>query len=54
MFRGDAPGVNHPRRDPRKGDRGEMAVCCVNVGTVDRHKPAQRLRPEPERFTRTF
>jgi hypothetical protein len=31
-----------------------MVVCCANVGTVDRHKPAQRLRPEPERFTRTL
>jgi nitroreductase len=28
---------------------GEQAVCCVNVGTADRCKPA-RLRPDPSSF----
>lgn len=26
---------------------GEEPVCCLNVGTVSKRKPGQRLRPEP-------
>jgi nitroreductase len=29
---------------------GELAVCCVNVGTVTRRKASSRLRPEPSSF----
>ena len=28
---------------------GEQAVCCINVGTADRRKPA-RLRPDVAAF----
>lgn len=28
---------------------GEQAVCCINVGTADRRKPA-RVRPDPNVF----
>lgn len=28
---------------------GEQAVCCINVGTADRRKPA-RVRPDPSVF----
>ena len=30
---------------------GESAVCCLNIGTVDKRKPATRVRPQPEMFT---
>lgn len=30
---------------------GESAVCCVNIGTVSKRKPAQRVRPDPSSFT---
>lgn len=30
---------------------GESAVCCVNIGTVSKRKPAQRVRPDPSTFT---
>lgn len=30
---------------------GEVAVCCVNVGTVTKRKNAARLRPLPAMFT---
>ncbi len=29
---------------------GEVAVCCVNVGTATQRKPATRLRPLPSAF----
>lgn len=29
---------------------GEHAVCCINIGTVERAKRARRARPEPEAF----
>lgn len=29
---------------------GEVAVCCVNVGTVTKRRPATRLRPLPSVF----
>lgn len=32
----------------------EVAVCCVNIGTVTRNKPREGLRPEPLLFTRTL
>jgi nitroreductase len=28
---------------------GETPVCCINIGTANRHKPG-RLRPAPDRF----
>jgi nitroreductase len=31
---------------------GDVPVCCVNIGTVDRRKPSNRLRPDPGVFTR--
>lgn len=27
--------------------QGEQAVCCINIGTVTKRKPAARLRPLP-------
>ena len=30
---------------------GESPVCCVNIGTVSKRKPAQRVRPDPGDFT---
>lgn len=30
---------------------GESPVCCVNIGTVSKRKPAQRVRPDPSAFT---
>ena len=30
---------------------GEEAVCCVNIGTVGKRKPAATARPLPERFS---
>lgn len=30
---------------------GEVAVCCLNVGTVSKRKPATRIRPMPSMFT---
>lgn len=32
---------------------GEQAVCCINVGTVEKSKPA-RIRPAPATFTTTL
>lgn len=32
----------------------EMAVCCVNVGTVTRNKPRDGLRPDAQAFVRTL
>jgi hypothetical protein len=29
---------------------GEAAVCCVNIGTVQRKKASKRLRPLPPAF----
>lgn len=29
---------------------GEQAVCCINIGTVDRTRRTRRARPEPEDF----
>ena len=29
---------------------GDVPVCCVNIGTVTRHKGAPRLRPLPAAF----
>lgn len=29
----------------------EDAVCCINVGTVSKHKAAGRVRPSPSTFT---
>ena len=29
---------------------GEAPVCCVNIGTVTKSKPRQRLRPDPMAF----
>jgi nitroreductase len=29
---------------------GEAAVCCVNIGTVSKHKGAARVRPAPAQF----
>lgn len=29
---------------------GEVAVCCINIGTVTRRKPGSRLRPAPSDF----
>ena len=29
---------------------GETAVCCINIGTVDRRKASKRLRPDPSQF----
>lgn len=33
-------------------EEGESAVCCVNIGTADRRKPASRVRPRPADFVR--
>jgi nitroreductase len=30
---------------------GETTVCCVNIGTVSKRKPASRSRPMPSDFT---
>lgn len=30
--------------------QGEAAVCCVNIGTVERRKASKRLRPLPSEF----
>ena len=30
---------------------GEAAVCCINIGTADRRKPAARVRPRPAAFS---
>ncbi len=32
----------------------EVAVCCINIGTVGRHKPRQGKRPPPASFTSTL
>ena len=32
-------------------NEGESPVCCVNIGTVGKSKPAQRVRPNPGDFT---
>lgn len=32
----------------------EVAVCCVNIGTVTRHKPREGSRPEPAAFVTTL
>ncbi len=32
----------------------EVAVCCVNVGTVARNKPRDGLRPDPSAFVSTL
>lgn len=29
---------------------GESAVCCINIGTVSKRKPATRIRPQPGSF----
>lgn len=29
---------------------GEVAVCCLNIGTVSKHKPAHPNRPAPDAF----
>jgi len=29
---------------------GEAAVCCINIGTVARHKASSRSRPQPSAF----
>lgn len=29
---------------------GEIAVCCINIGTVSRHRSGGRVRPLPESF----
>jgi len=29
---------------------GEAPVCCINIGTVSRRKPAERVRPAPSRL----
>lgn len=33
---------------------GEVAVCCVNLGTVSKHKGSSTTRPEPGDFTTTL
>jgi nitroreductase len=33
---------------------GETAVCCINLGTVSKHKAASTTRPEPGDFTTTL
>lgn len=33
---------------------GELAVCCINVGTVASRKLRPRPRPQPEQFTSTL
>ena len=35
-------------RDLFRLDPGEVALCCVNIGTVERRKTSTRLRPEPQ------
>ena len=50
---GQAMGSPRMRELLRLGE-GESAVCCVNVGTADRHKPATRTRPDPDVFTTTL
>ena len=32
----------------------EVPVCCINIGTVGRHKPRQGKRPAPASFTTTL
>jgi nitroreductase len=32
----------------------DVPVCCINIGTVARHKPRQGKRPAPEAFTSTL
>lgn len=32
----------------------EFAVCCVNIGTVSKHKNGPRLRPQPAQFISTL
>lgn len=38
-------------RDLLQLAEGETPVCCVNIGTVSKRKPAQRVRPDPDAFT---
>lgn len=33
---------------------GDVPVCCINIGTVARHKPRQGKRPAPQVFTSTL
>lgn len=33
---------------------GDVPVCCINIGTVARHKPRQGKRPAPQAFTTTL
>ena len=35
-------------------EEGEAPVCCINIGTVSKHKGSTRLRPVPEAFTTTL
>ncbi len=32
----------------------EVPVCCINIGTVSRHKPRPGRRPDPASFTTTL
>lgn len=32
----------------------QVPVCCVNIGTTERSKPSNRLRPDPAAFCRTL
>ena len=32
-------------------EEGEAPVCCINIGTVNKHKGSTRFRPGPETFT---
>lgn len=46
--------MHSPRlRQPLSLADGEEAVCCINIGTVSKPKPA-RLRPMPELFVRSL
>ena len=35
-------------------EAGESPVCCVNIGSVSKHKGSSRLRPDPGAFTTTL
>ncbi|MDP1899515.1 MAG: nitroreductase family protein [Rubrivivax sp.] len=47
--------LSSPRlRELLRLGEGEAAVCCVNIGTVSKHKASSTTRPEPGDFTSTL
>lgn len=47
--------MSSPRlRDLFRLDPHEVALCCVNIGTVSKRKPPSRVRPEPQAILDTL